>query len=278
MTKEKNKDCLGNRMKRYEEQTTGINLIPNLPVCARIDGRAFHTFCRGLEKPFDYILLEVMQATTKKLIESTNAALGYTQSDEISLGWEDYSKAPFDGRLFKLQSILASMTTAFFIRSVYEYPIVPRREILIDKCKKYGPTFDCRVFQLPSMEELANAFVWRENDAFKNSVSAVAQANFSHKELQGKNSSEMQEMYFQKTGKNFNDFPDVYKRGSYFKRVLVTKTLDAETLAKIPENKRPVNNEVIRSEIQQMKLPIMKKVVNKVGVYFKNEEPLMKEE
>lgn len=268
MAKENNKDCLGNRMKRYEEQTTGINLIPNLPVYARIDGRAFHTFCRGLEKPFDYSLLEVMQDTTKKLIESTNAILGYVQSDEISLGWRDYTKAPFDGRLFKLQSILASMATAFFIRSVYEYPIVSRREILIDKCKKYGPTFDCRVFQLPSMEELANAFVWRENDAFKNSVFAVAQANFSHKELQGKNSSEMQEMYFQKTGKNFNDFPDVYKRGSYFKRVLVTKTLDEKTLAKIPENKRPENGIVLRHEIKQLNLPIMKSVPDKVATYF----------
>lgn len=278
MTKEKNKDCLGNRMKRYEEQTTGINLIPNLPVYARIDGRAFHTFCLGLEKPFDYALVRVMQNTTKKLVENTNAALGYVQSDEISLGWEDYSKAPFDGRLFKLQSILASMATAFFIHSVNKISLVSRREILIDKCLKYGPTFDCRVFQLPSMEELANVFVWRENDAFKNSVSMVAQAHFSHKSLQGKNSSEMQEMYFQKTGNNFNDLADELKRGSYFKRVLVTKTLDEEILKKIPENKRPVNNEVIRSEIQQLKLPIMKKVVNKVGVYFKNEEPLMKED
>ena len=277
MTKEKNKDCLGNRMKRYEEQTTGINLIPNLPVYARIDGRAFHTFCRGLKKPFDYSLLVVMQNTTKKLVEQTNAILGYVQSDEISLGWEDYTKAPFDGRLFKLESVLASMATAYFINSVYDIPLVYARDILMNKCEKYGPTFDCRVFQLPSMEELANSFVWRENDAFKNSVSAVAQANFSHKELQGKNSSEMQEMYFQKTGNNFNDLPDELKRGTYFKRVLVTKSLDEETLAKIPENKRPVNNEVIRSEIQQMKLPIMKKVINKVGVYFKNEEPQLKE-
>lgn len=262
-------DNLGNRMKRYEEQTTGINLIPNLPVYARIDGRAFHTFCRGLDKPFDMEMVKIMQEVCKRLVEKTNAILGYVQSDEISLGWLDYTKAPFDGRLFKLESVLASMATTFFINAIYTMDMLTsKKELFIKKCNTLIPSFDCRVFQLPSIEELANAFIWRENDAFKNSVSAVAQANFSHRELQGKNSSEMQEMFFQKTGKNFNDFPDFLKRGTYFKRVLIAKTLDEETLAKIPENKRPKNNEVVRSVIQEMTFPIMKSCPNKVETYF----------
>lgn len=262
-------DSLGDRMKRYESQTTTTLLIPELPVYARIDGRAFHTFCRGLEKPFDMIMVKIMQEVCKRLVESSNAVLGYTQSDEISLGWVDFTKAPFDGRLFKLESVLASMATAYFIDSVYNLVMTEEKRIqFVNKCRKYGPSFDCRVFQVPTMMELANAFVWRENDAFKNSVSMVAQANFSHRELQGKNSFEMQEMYFQKTGNNFNDLPDYLKRGSYFKRVLVKKTLNEETLKKIPEKDRPKDNVVLRSEVKQLNLPIMRYESNKIELYF----------
>ena len=78
-------------------------------------------------------------------------------------------------------------------------------------------------------------------------------------------------MIFQKTGKNFNDYPAVLKRGSYFKRVVVQKTLDKDTLEKIPLTKRPKD----RSEVKLMELPIMKTVANKVGTYFFNETPVL---
>jgi tRNA(His) 5'-end guanylyltransferase len=146
---------------------------------------------------------------------------------------------------------------------------------MADKVRKYFPSFDCRVFQVPSMVELANCFLWRENDATRNSISSIAQANFSHKELQGKSSNEMQEMIFQKTGKNFNDYPAVLKRGSYFKRVVVQKTLDKDTLEKIPLTKRPKDGIINRTEVKLLELPIMKTVANKVGTYFYNEAPVL---
>lgn len=103
----------------------------------------------------------------------------------------------------------------------------------------------------------------------------VAQANFSHKELQGKSTAEMNEMLFQEKGINFNDIKPFLKRGSYFKRVNVMKVLDEETLSKIPADKRPENNMVMRSEVQELQLPIMKKVENKVETYFYDAEPIM---
>lgn len=276
------KDNLGDRMKRYEALTTSTLLMENLPVYARIDGRCFHTFCRGLDKPFDLEFVEVMQYVCERLVRNTNAILGYVQSDEVSLAWLDPSKAPFDGRLFKLQSILPAMATSIFTQMIYSssdcHPEIEKRDKytdLITRCQKQDACFDCRVFQLPNEEELANCFLWRENDAYRNSVSMLAQAYFKHKELHGKSSEEMQEMYFQKTGKNYNDLPDYLKRGTYYHRVMVKKKLDEKTLAKIPENKRPENNEVIRSEIQEFHLPIMRKVENKVGVYFYNEKPIL---
>lgn len=107
-------DELGTRIKEFEAITTSTKLMPQLPLYARIDGRAFHTFCRGLKKPFCMELVETMQEVTKFLVEETNAQLGYVQSDEISLCWLDPSKAPFDGKLFKLQSVLASLATSKF--------------------------------------------------------------------------------------------------------------------------------------------------------------------
>lgn len=294
-------DELGIRIKQYEAQTTKTYLMPGLPVYARIDGRAFHTFCRGLKKPFCYELVETMQEVTKFLVEETHAQLGYVQSDEISLCWLDIDKAPFDGKLFKLQSVLASLATSKFVNYITEkyynayfnfksmegkqdphcehwgyqmdceawYP-------LYDKCRKIIPSFDCRVFQLPNEMELANTLVWREIDAVRNSVSMLAQANFSHKELQGKDRKAMLTMLEEKEIR-WNELRDDLKRGAYFKRVLINKELDDVTWNKIPIKNRPESRTVLRSEIQRYNIPEMKNIANKVGVYFYDENPIEKE-
>lgn len=280
-------DELGIRLKVYEAQTTKTYLMPSLPVYARIDGRAFHTFCRGLNKPFCYELVETMQEVTKFLVAETHAQLGYVQSDEISLCWLDPSKAPFDGKLFKLQSVLASLATSKFVNYIQEKYWHERELNLItdtdnNSWKLLGtkvmnnPSFDCRVFQLPNEVELANTFVWREIDAVRNSVSMLAQANFSHNDLQGKDRKAMLTMLEEK-GIRWNELRDDLKRGAYFKKVLIEKELDDETWNKIPDNKKPESRTVIRSEIQQYNIPEMKNVENKVGVYFYGEEPKFKD-
>ena len=108
---------LGDRMKWYEKNFSLPKAVPMLPVIARLDGRAFHTWTKGLSKPFDQAFMDVMAYTTKRLVEETNAVIGYTQSDEISLIF--YSEKPssqvfFDGKQQKIVSNLASMCTAFF--------------------------------------------------------------------------------------------------------------------------------------------------------------------
>lgn len=292
-------DELGTRIKELEAITTKIKLMPQLSLYARIDGRSFHTFCRGLKKPFCYELVETMQEVTKFLVAETHAQLGYVQSDEISLCWLDPSKAPFDGKLFKLQSVLASLATSKFVNYITKKYIImddfvtgdmdsllvtskmqneyDSWKLLYEKCQKIIPSFDCRVFQLPNEMELANTFVWREIDAVRNSVSMLAQANFSHKELQGKDRKAMLTMLEEK-GIRWNELRDDLKRGAYFKRVLIEKELDDETWNKIPTNKKPESRTVIRSEIQQYNIPEMKNVENKVGVYFYNEQPIFKKE
>ena len=280
-TKNTRFDELGQRMKVYEAYTTSQKLMPQLPIYCRIDGRAFHTFCKGIEKPFCYELIETMQEVTKFLVEETHALLGYVQSDEINLCWEDTTKLPFDGKLFKLQSLLSSLATAKFINHItYKHSLTNDFEnntqwkILFEKVQKINPTFDCRIFQLPNMQELANCFIWREIDAVRNSVQMLAQANFSHKELQFLNTNELQDKLLTEKDINWNNLRDDIKRGAYFKQVFIEKEVDDKTWNKIPNNKKPLSKIVKRPKVELIKLPIMKKVENKSGVYFNNEEPI----
>lgn len=262
-------DKIGDRIKSYESQTTSARLIPLLPVVARMDGRSFSSFTRGLKRPYDERLSQLMVETTKYLVSETNANCGYHQSDEISLVWynEGYgSQMIFNGKVFKITSTLSSMATGFFNKNLSSY--IPEKSNLI-------PTFDCRVFNVPTLEEAANAFLWRELDATKNSITMAASHYYSHKFLMGKNSSEKQELLHQK-GVNWNDYPSFFKRGTYIQRKRVVTKYDPKEIENLPEKHAARKNpdlEVERWSIDRVDLPPMSKIKNKVGVILFGEEP-----
>ena len=214
------KTKLGNRMKECYENRSKIYLTRRTPVIIRLDGKAFHAFTKGLKKPFDNFLMEVMQETTKYLCENIQGCkLGYTQSDEISLLLTDYDKlttdAWFDYNIQKIVSISASMATLAF-NTIFAKKLskIDNDDYLaILENKKYKALFDSRVFNIPK-KEVNNYFLWRQKDASKNSISMVAQAYFSHKELHKKNGDDKQEMLFNKFGINWNDFSIPEKRGT----------------------------------------------------------------
>ena len=217
------KDSLGDRMKQYEAATTEQYFMPGLPLYARLDGRAFHTFTRGLGKPYpgarnvDFSFFNLMALLCQALVKETNADLGYVQSDEISLGWKDVKTAPFDGRKFKIESVFASLAGAHFMRLIHQ----PDEELFKEIQKRaalHVPCFDCRVFQLPNLVELANVFVWRENDAIKNSISSYAMEFFSDKELHGKDQKDRLEM-LRDMGKPWECLLPQIRRGNYYARV-----------------------------------------------------------
>lgn len=263
-------DNLGDRMKQYEQ--CGIpQLIPLLPVLVRVDGRAFHTFTKGLIRPFDEGLHLTMVQTATALIEETNALLAYTQSDEISLLL--YTDKPstqlyFDGKWSKLVSLIASVATLHFQK---------RCATWLDKSFiAKQPMFDCRVWNVPTKEEVANYFLWREQDATRNSISMAAQALYSHNELHGKDSREMQEMMWQK-GVNWNDYPPQQKRGTYIQRKVISTPFTADELASLPPKHHAHQNPSLaieRSRIKEVDLPIMSTISNRVEVIFNGAEPL----
>lgn len=111
-------DALGERMKRYEYVTRNY-LTRRVPAIIRLDGKAFHTFTRGFQKPFDEILVKTMQQTMRYLCENIQGCvLGYTQSDEITLVLIDYQKLDSDSwfgyNIQKCASVAASMATMVF--------------------------------------------------------------------------------------------------------------------------------------------------------------------
>ena len=223
------KDSLGDRMKSYEN-ITRTYLPGRMPVIIRLDGCHWHTFTKGFDKPFDNILMRAMWETAAELCKKIEGVkLAYTQSDEISLlitnndTWE--TQPWFGNNLQKIVSVAASIATLTFNRAFdtlahdfindvyYKDPSVATDKFLntyLDACDK-GATFDARVFVLPD-DEVCNYFIWRQQDAIRNSIQAVGQANFSHKELMNKNCENIKQMLVEKNIK-WEAYPIPQQRG-----------------------------------------------------------------
>ena len=228
------KTTLGDRMKNNYENITRYYLTRRMPVIIRVDGRSFHTFTKGFKKPFDDVLVKTMQDTMKYLCENVQGCvLGYTQSDEVSLVLTDYAElttdAWFGNNLQKMCSVSASMATLTFNKAfndnIVKYidnnldsdcgvtkDLTEYTKILINARNK-GAMFDSRVFTIPK-EEVCNALIWRQQDATRNSIQSVGQANFSQKELHGKSCNDIQDMLMIQKGINWNDYSTTLKRGS----------------------------------------------------------------
>lgn len=268
------RDDLGTRMKTFYEEIPKTKLMRRCPVTIRIDGKAFHTFTRGFQKPFDEILIEAMQKTMKYLCENIQGCvLGYTQSDEITLILIDYKKlnssAWFDYEVQKMCSIAASMATMAFnkffkknVENLEQYYAIeyetngwygkgtPEYKMCetYSKAVEKGAMFDARCFNIPK-EEVTNLIYWRQLDASRNSIQMVGQANFSHKELQNKSCNQIQDMLIDK-GINWNDLPTHQKRGSCCVRNNIVISTDGTTeIVQLRDSSESENVWIIDKEI-----------------------------
>lgn len=234
-------DKLGDRMKEYYENRSKTYLTRRTPVIIRIDGCHFHSFCKGLRKPYDPLFIKAMQLTTKDLCEHIQGCkIGYVESDEISLLLTDYdtlkTDAWFDYSVQKICSVTASMTAMFFNRnfaklvknfykdcvegSFNETEDERYYNNVLTKKVELGGYFDARAFNIPE-SEIVNYFIWRQNDATRNSIQGLAQVNFSQKQIHGLNNSQLQDKLHEEKGINWNDCSTVEKRGTCVKRDLL---------------------------------------------------------
>ena len=225
-------ETLGDRMKGAYENKYRLYLPERIPVIIRLDGKAFHTFCRGLKKPFDDLFISVMQDTMLDLCKNISGCkLGYVQSDEISLllvQTKEESQPWFDNNIQKIVSVSASMATLYFNKN-FEKRVFELMENYakdksdyteeelkyIDKLdsKIYTAMFDSRVFVLPK-EEVNNYFIWRQIDCTRNSILSLAQSLYSDKEIHGIKCDALQDKMFTEKSVNWNDLSTVKKRGT----------------------------------------------------------------
>lgn len=232
------------RMRGYE-YVTRTHLPRRIPAIIRVDGKAFHSFTKGLRKPFDDFFRNIMQLTMQYMCENVQGCVfGYTQSDEISLLLTDYetiaTDAWFDYTIQKMCSVAASMATLAFNKFwaeefqaqiehwdreddgtmdeemekwVWEYLVNTIQP------KLFTAMFDARVFSIPK-DEVCNYFIWRQQDATRNSIETVGQTYFSQKDLNGRSQNEIQEILWQQHSINWNTYPIAYKRGVCCSKVL----------------------------------------------------------
>lgn len=201
-----NHDSLGDRMKQYENAYR-IKLIRRAPKVIRLDGKAFHTFLKNAKKPFDSAVTVAMARAAKMVMSEIGgvARFAYIQSDECSIALNDAldfdTQAWFDNNLQKMVSVSSSIFTEIFNQEYYQ------------EGAKRVAFFDARAFSLPDLSELINYYVWRQQDATRNSIRMYAATMFSHHELEGVPNDKAQEMMFQKNGFNWNNADTWTKRG-----------------------------------------------------------------
>ena len=225
------KETLSDLIKGYEANYD-LTLPKRTPLILRIDGRAFHTFTKGFDKPFDEIFIKSMQETMNMLCENIpGCQFGYVESDEISLlVWETNNDAEpwFANRLQKLCSVSASMATLYFnqnfkkFSSDYSEEEKPKHYSAIEK----AAIFDSRVFMIP--ESVINPyFIWRQNDCTRNSILGLSLSYFSHKQIQNLKCNELQNKLLTEKDVNWNDEPTVHKRGTCAYKVIDNEELQS---------------------------------------------------
>jgi tRNA(His) guanylyltransferase len=245
---------LGDRMKMYEGAETSRHFLPTMPIVARVDGRAFHTFTNGLIRPYDERFKECMVRTAEALLVETGAVVAYRQSDEITIVWpgvDDPTRAWFGGRAQKMCSMIASIATVEFNNAV--------RECLPAQYAKKKPMFDARVWQVPTMREASNVLIWREHDAIKNSIMALATECVGHNRVLGKHTKEQLEL-IKSAGKNWDTFPDWARRGTYLRRVSVERKFTADELESLPpQHTARTNPDLVftRNVVKELEIPYL---------------------
>lgn len=225
-------DEFGNRMKGYESASTSASADPSLPLLARLDGSGFSKLTRNCARPFDAEFMRAMQTTAQALAQDFGARLAYVQSDEISLLFftkNAETSFEFNGRLQKFHSLLAAKCSVQFNKQLQASPALAN---LAEK----QPIFDCRVWQVPSVMEAMNTFLWRQQDCMKNAISMAAQAHFHHKALLCKSGPEKIKMLGEK-GINFEDLPIDFRVGTFFFK----KEVEVNAPDDIPAQFRPTS-------------------------------------
>lgn len=183
-------------------------------VVLRLDGKAFHTYTSGLERPFDALFMEAMDKTAGELCAAfTGSLIGYVQSDEISIILDTKTKVGYEplmaGQIQKIISVSAATATWHFNKARLDQGFAGN----------FG-LFDSRIaLTTEDAEDVGDYLDWRRGDAMKNSVSMAADSHFGHKVLMGKNVEDRKNM-LSEVNKPWEELPAGFRYGRYVHRVV----------------------------------------------------------
>lgn len=241
---------IGDWCKQRESELLSTTMIaPDEHFLIRVDGRAFHTFTRGMERPFSVPFRNAMKAAGAAVLAQLKPQFVYFQSDEITFAWTTKSTDgythPFKGKVAKLLSVVASLTSVAFYKACLDEGID-----IGDKL----PHFDARLVEvLPTdatIQSLMQPVQWRENDAMRNAIAMVAQSLFSQKELHGQNTTKQITMALE-AGFDFDAVPKGYLRGTYLTMGVEERTLTPDEVLRIPEKNRPEPGTTFKRSVMQ---------------------------
>ena len=196
-------DSLGDRIKGYEKNFSNT-AVKRMPLMIRVDGKAFHTFTKGMQKPFDHTLISAMVAAAIDVAKQMQGfKVAYIQSDEATFCITDYDSIETEGwfgyKIQKIVSISAAIMSVAF-----------NKHFETDK----SPIFDSRAFTIP-VDDVVNAFLWRAKDWERNSLQMYARSFFSHKELHKKNKDDIHEMLYSIDKNWTTDLTEQEKNGTF---------------------------------------------------------------
>lgn len=218
------------RMKENYEKRSRVYLTRRTPVIVRVDGKAFHTFCKRFDKPYDKCLNASLNTVMLELCKKIQGAqFAQRHSDEISILLTDYdalqTDAYFDYQVQKICSVVASMASTLFVKE-----LIFREDSFTEggrfSIRDEYPVFDARCFNIPK-EEVGNYFWWRMLDAKRGSINMYGQAHFSHKELQGLSCDQIQEKLWQERDLNWDSLSQGVKVGFICRKEMVDKPIPA---------------------------------------------------
>ncbi|TVY43460.1 tRNA(His) guanylyltransferase, partial [Lachnellula subtilissima] len=191
-------------------------LLPNTWIVVRIDGRGFHKFSDkyAFEKPNDRRALDLMNAAAKAVMsELPDIVIAYGISDEYSFVFHK-SCMLFERRESKLVTTIVSTFTAHFVLLWNSYfPELPLSPPL--------PSFDGRAVLYPSVQNLRDYMSWRQVDCHINNLynttfwALIQMGGLDAKEAEKRTcAAEKNEILFSRFKINYNNEPDMYKKGS----------------------------------------------------------------
>lgn len=263
------KDPTGDRLKVFEKASEVV-LDPALPLILRLDGRAFHTWTRQFDRPFDERLHRLMVRTMLALAEEANARYCYTQSDEITLVCINEGRAQplFGGRVQKLTSLMASYAGAFFnLAVVFDLDRAPARLA----------TFDCRAYTVPDKATAAEVVLWREADAIRNSTLGRGQEFLSPKKLHGMSAKDVR-TWLANEGKPWGALEPKRKFGVAYQRKTVSRPFSCAEIEQLPEKhaaRLDPNFVVLRQDFVEVELPLRWRCSNAADVIFNGADEVL---